>query len=88
MKRIVGHIITPALMPAAFFIIASTPVEVLGCRTRGLIALLIAFGSALAALATAIIGSKERIRGHKNATWWFTSTLILVAPAIALILMA
>jgi hypothetical protein len=43
MKRIVYHIMIPAITPAAFFVIASMPVEVLGCRTRGLIALLIAF---------------------------------------------
>jgi hypothetical protein len=30
MKRIVYHIIIPAIMPSAFFVIASTPVEVLG----------------------------------------------------------
>ena len=42
MKRIVCHIIIPAIMPAIFFVIASIPVEVLGCRARGLIALLIA----------------------------------------------
>jgi hypothetical protein len=88
MKRIVGHIIIPALLPAIFLVIARTPVEVLGCRTRGLTALLIALVSGLAALVTAMRGAKERARGHGNATWWVVSTLILVLPVIALIILA
>jgi hypothetical protein len=88
MKRIVYHIIIHAVMPAAFFVITSTPVEVLGCRTRGLIALLIAFISGLAALGAAIIGAKGRVRSDTNAIRWVKSTLILVIPVIALILMA
>ncbi len=88
MKRIVYHIILPAIMPALFFAVASMPIEVLGCLLRGLIALLIAFISGLAALGTAIIGAKGRVRHDKNAIWWVTSTLILVIPVIAMIIMA
>ena len=60
MKRIVNHIIIPAMMAVLFFIVASTPVEVLGCFVRGLIALLIALISGLAALVAVIIGLKGR----------------------------
>jgi hypothetical protein len=42
MKRVIYHVILPAIMPVLFFVIALTPVEVLGCLVRGLIALLIA----------------------------------------------
>ena len=88
MKRIVNHIITPAMMSVLFFIVASTPVEVLGCAVRGLIAMLIALISGLAALATVIIGAKGRVRYDKNSTWWVLSTLILAIPVIAMILLA
>jgi len=88
MKRILHHIIIPAIMPTAFFVVASTPVEVLGCRTRGLIALLIALTSGLAALGAAIMGAKGRVRGDTKAIWWVRSTLILVIPVVALLLMA
>jgi hypothetical protein len=88
MKRIVYHIVIPAFMPAAFFVIASIPVEVLGCRTRGLIALLIALLSGLAALGAAIIAAKGRIQGDIYAIWWVTSSLILTLPVIALIILA
>ena len=92
MKRIAYHVILPAVMPALFFIIAFTPVEVLGCFLRGLIALLIAFISGLVALMATIIGTrggtKGRVRYDKNSIWWVLSTLILVIPVIALIILA
>jgi hypothetical protein len=55
---------------------------------RGLIALLISSVSGLTALGVAIIGAKGRVRGDKNAIWWVTSTLILVIPVVAIIIMA
>ena len=88
MKRIVYHLIIPTIMPVLFFVVASTPVEVLGCLVRGLLALLIAFISGLAALVAAIIGAKGRVRHDRNSIWWVTSTLILVIPVIAMIVMA
>ena len=92
MKRTIYHIIIPAIMPVLFFVVASTPVEVLGCLVRGLIVLLIALMSGLAALGAAVIGvkggAKGRVRHDKNAIWWVTSTLILVIPVIAMIVMA
>jgi hypothetical protein len=87
-KRIVYHIIIPSIMPVVFFVIASMPVEVLGCRTRGLTALLIALFSGLVALGAAIIGAKGRIRGDIYTIWWVASSLILTLPVIALIIMA
>jgi hypothetical protein len=88
MKRIVYHVIVPAIMPVLFFVVASTPVEVLGCLTRGLIALLIAFVNGLAALGAVIIGAKGRAHRDQNAIWWITSSVILVIPVIAMIIMA
>ena len=88
MRHIVYHILIPAALTVAFFIIALMPVEVLGCRTRGLIAVLIAFICGLAALGAAIMGVKGKARGDTNTSWWMTSTLILMIPVMALIVMA
>ncbi len=88
MKRIVYHLILPAIMPVFFLIIALTPVEVRGCFVRGLAALLIALTSGLAALVTVIIGVKGRMCRDKNSVWWALSTLILVIPVIAMIILA
>ena len=70
MRRIVYHVIIPAVMPVLFFTVALTPVEMLGCVVRGLIALLIAFMSGLGALGAAIIGAKGRARHAGNSIWW------------------
>jgi len=88
MKRIVCHFIFPAVMPVLFLIVALTPVEALGCFVRGLIAMLIALTSGLAALVTVITGLKGRVRYDPNAIWWVVSTLILVIPVIAMIILA
>ena len=88
MKRIVYHVILPTIMPVLFFWVASTPVEVLGCFVRGLIALLIAFVSSVAALVAAIVGAKGGVRHDRNRIWWVLSTLILVIPVIAMIILA
>jgi hypothetical protein len=92
MKRIAYHLILPAVLPVLFFIVVLTPVEVLGCFLRGLIALLISLVSGLAALAAAIIRTKGRLTGRvrhdKNSIWWVLSTLILVIPVVAMIILA
>ncbi len=88
MKRIVYHVMIPAIMPVIFFIVATTPVEVLGCLTRGLIALLIALVSGLAAIGAAIMGIKRRLRGDASAEWWVLSSLVLAVPVVALLIMA
>ncbi len=38
MSRFFRHIFLPAVAPLALFAIALTPVEVFGCRNRGLLA--------------------------------------------------
>ena len=88
MKRIIYHVIIPSLMPVLFFIVASMPIEMLGCFVRGIIALLIALISGLAALVAVIIGAKGRVRHDKNSIWWVMSTLILVIPVISMIILA
>jgi len=88
MTRKVSHIILPAMMPAIFFLIAATPVEVLGCRTRGLLALLVALVSGLAALGAAIIAVRGQSRRDVPVPWWVASAGILAIPVIALIILA
>jgi hypothetical protein len=88
LERIENHIVIPAMMPVLFLVVASTPVEVLGCAVRGLIAMLIALISGLAALGAAVIGAKGRVHHDKNSIWWVLSTLILVIPVIAMIILA
>jgi hypothetical protein len=88
MRNLIYHILGPAIMPALFFRIAATPVEVLGCRTRGLIALSIAFSSGLAALGTAVVSARRRKRGDPSGIWWVVSSIILAVPIVAFLILA
>jgi hypothetical protein len=88
MNPIILHLMLPSILPALFFLVVSTPVEVLGCFTRGLIALLIAFIGVLGGLGAAIMGVKEKRTGGPKTNWWVLSALFLSSPAAALIFLA
>ena len=88
MNRTLHHILLPALAPAAFFLVASTPVEVLGCFNRGLMALSVAMVSVIAGMIFAVKGGLARRRGDPDARWWVVSALILAIPPVGLIILA
>ncbi len=88
MTRTFRHIVLPALAPTAFFLVAGSPVEVLGCFNRGLIALSIALISVTAGLIVAVRALRGRVRGEPASGWWVLSALILAIPACGLIILA
>lgn len=88
MTRSFRHIVLPALAPAAFFLVAATPIEVLGCFNRGLLALAVAMVSVIGGLIVAVKGALSRRRGDPNAHWWMLSALILAIPPAALLVLA
>ena len=65
--RIFRHILLPAIAPVLFLVIATTPVDVLGCRNRGLLAIAVAFLSVLAGLGSAVAGVRGRMKGDPAA---------------------
>jgi hypothetical protein len=75
-------------MPAVFFCVAFTPVAFLGCRNRGLLALLVALGSGCWALSAAVAAVKRTARGDADAFWWVMSSLVLTIPVVAMLVMA
>ena len=87
MSRLVRHLLIPSVVPLVFFATALTPVEVLGCRARGLLALIVALISGISALCMATIGLKLRVRNDPHASWWVFSTLVLTIPVVALLAM-
>jgi hypothetical protein len=88
MNQIVRFLALPSLVPIFFFAVAATPVEVLGCRNRGLLAVSIALAGALGSLGAAIMGLKGRIRREPNTRWWVVGALVLAIPAVAVLFMA
>ncbi|MCJ7546044.1 MAG: hypothetical protein MUP30_04380 [Deltaproteobacteria bacterium] len=59
-----------------------------GGRTRGWIALLIAFISGLAAISAAVMGLRSKMRGETDAFWWVAISIILTLPVVALLMLA
>ena len=88
LKRIVLHLVLPAILPVFFFVIAATPVEVLGCYNRGLIALITALISSLLALTSVLIAIWRRNHGDLQSHWFVFTALVLVIPIIGLLILA
>lgn len=88
MKRKAYHAMIPAILPVVFFLVVATPVETLGCFTRGLLASVVALASGLAGVGTAFMGVRGQSRGDLYAAWWVISTLILTIPVVALLILA
>ncbi|MBE0597482.1 MAG: hypothetical protein IH614_09450 [Desulfuromonadales bacterium] len=88
MTPLLRHVLLPLMAPTFFFVVAATPVEVLGCRNRGLLALLIVGVSLIGAVAATVAGTRGRARGRLGHRWWATTALILLLPAIALVFLA
>ena len=85
-KPAVRSIFASAAVPMSFFSVASVPVDVLGCRQRGLVAVAIALVGALLALyvtARALIG---KARGGAQTAGWIVRVLILSLPAVFVVL--
>ena len=87
-NSVVRYFIIPAIIPVLFFAVALSPVDLLGCKTRGLIALSLAFVSGLAGLATAGMALKGRLKGEPGSEKWILTALILTIPVIAMIVLA
>jgi uncharacterized membrane protein YhaH (DUF805 family) len=88
MHPIMLHIVFPSIMPALFFTVAAIPVEMIGCRTRGLLALAVAFVSMLAGVAAAVMAVRGKAKDDPESSWWVMTALILAVPGVALLVLA
>ena len=88
MTRAFRHIALPAVAPLLFFSIAAIPVETIGCRNRGLLAVAVTLASAAGSLAAAVAALRGRVRRDPESFWWIVTAIILVLPAVGLIILA
>jgi hypothetical protein len=88
MNRALRHVLLPAIAPGLFFLIAATPVQVLGCRNRGLLAVAVTFLGLAGAAAAVYRVHAERRAGGRDILWWTATALILMVPAVGLLLLA
>jgi hypothetical protein len=86
-SRIAAYVAAPSGVVALFFLIAATPVEVLGCRNRGLLAVAVVGVSLLASLGFAVAALAGRVRGRSGTGWWIASSIILAVPAVGLLIL-
>jgi hypothetical protein len=85
MKNITKHVIIPTIAPAIFFLTASLPVELLGCRNRGLIVASVAVAAGIGGIVAAVKALKGKMREDANSSLWMASALILAIPAIYIV---
>lgn len=88
MSRPLSGLALPGILCLAFFVIAATPVEALGCLNRGIAALAVALISGVASVAAAFRGLRGRVRGETGSGWWMVRSLLLAIPVAALIVLA
>jgi hypothetical protein len=88
LKTVARHILFPLFMTAAFFGVAFTPVALLGCRNRGLIAFAIALVSGILSISASIRAIRGRIKGEQDAVWWIVTALLMAVPVVAMLKLA
>jgi len=77
--------VLPATAPAALVGLYFTPVAVIGCATRGLLALAVALVSAAGAFVAIGLGIRAQRSRDPTSAWWILSAAILTVP-LALLL--
>jgi len=82
MSLFTRHILIPAIAPLAVVGLYFTPVSLIGCANRGLIALAVVFISLVAGITTGVLGLRARARNGAASGWWIASTCILVLPVL------
>ncbi len=81
----VRPILPAALLVALFIAVVLTPVELIGCRNRGLLAVALILLGLLAALVLAVRGSYRRWRGGPGPQGdEIVAVLLLMLPAVYL----
>jgi hypothetical protein len=88
MKTQLNIFIIPSALIVMFFANAFTPVYVLGCYTRGLVAFIIASVSGIAAIITGIVSIRKRLIKDPLGKQWMYLSFLLSVPVAALLYLA
>ena len=82
MNRLTRHVLVPTIAPLAIVGLYYTPVALMGCVNRSLVALAVVLASLLVGIATGLMGLRARSRNDRSSPWWMATTLILALPAL------
>ena len=83
-RALLGHAALPALAPLALVGLYFTPLTVVSCQARGLLALAVTLIAALAAFVC-IARAFRAGRGTRAGRWWTLTALILTLPLVLLL---
>jgi hypothetical protein len=86
--KTIKQILLSLILPMLFLAVATTPVGFLGCRNRGLIAVVLAIISAIFALITTIISLRNRLNGKLHNPISLICTVIQALPAVYILILA
>jgi hypothetical protein len=79
------HVALPALAPALIVGLYFTPLTVVGCLTRGLVAVTIALTSAVLAFVSVGFAFSAQRRRDPIGRWWILTACILALPLALLV---
>ena len=82
MNKITKHILIPAVAPIIVFLLYLTPVSVVGCFNRGLMAISVVLISLIAGIVTAIRAIRCKKYDATTSNWWFATSCILALAAL------
>jgi hypothetical protein len=88
MTPLARHLILPGVAVVLFGMVAATPVEVLGCRNRGLLAFVIALASGLGGVGAALLAVVRSARKRDDAGLAALAAVVAAIPVVALLLLA
>jgi len=86
LKKIIKHLMIPSMFSVVFFIFASLPADLLGCRNRGLISAFVAIAAGVLGITVTVRGLMREIRGDASSSLWMASALLFAVPAVFIVL--
>jgi hypothetical protein len=82
MSAFTRHSVIPSIAPLAVVGLYFTPVSLIGCVPRGLLALAIVFISLVAGIVIGMRGLRARMKGDSVSGWSIASMCLLALPAL------
>lgn len=82
MSKLAKHVLLPSVAPLAIVALYLTPLTLIDCVTRGILAVAIVLISLGVGIGLGILGLRARMAGTPGSGWWMVSLCILALPAL------
>jgi len=78
---VVFHVLLPLLPSAALYGLYLTPLSLIDCPTRGLVAGITVIATLLFGIAAVVLGARAHRSGGQSL-WWMVTALLCLLPAL------